>query len=94
MQKDTILENFEKRLLTLGIYLDFSKAFDRVNHAVLLTKLENYGFCGVSLNLVQSYLRTRLQYVEINNHKSQIKPIKTGVPQGSLLGPILFFYST
>lgn len=59
---------------------------------MLLTKLENYGFRGVSLNLVQSYLRTRLQYVEINNHKSQIKAIKTGVPQGSILGPILFLF--
>lgn len=93
LQKETILENFDKRLLTLGKYLDFSKAFDRVSHA-LLNKLQNYGFGVVSYNLVPSYLSTRFQCVELNNHKSQVTPVKTGVPQGSILGPILFFNFT
>lgn len=92
MQKDTILENFEKRLLTLGIYLDFSKAFDRVNHVLLLNKLQNYGFRGVAYSLMQSYLLTRSQCVEVNNRRSRTKPLKTGVPQGSILGPILFLF--
>lgn len=92
MQKDLILQNIEKKLLTLGLYLDFSKAFDRVNHQLLLTKLERYGFQGITLELIRSYLKSRHQFVEINDNRSQTKPITAGVPQGSILGPIFFLY--
>lgn len=92
VQKDTILDNFENKLLTLGIYLDFSKAFDRVNHSILLQKLERYGFRGLSNKLIHSYLQGRYQYTELSQHASRLRRIECGVPQGSILGPILFLF--
>lgn len=92
VQKETILEHFENKTTTLGIFLDFSKAFDRVNHQILLDKLERYGFRGTASQLIQNDLNTRLQYVELNKHKSRLMPIESGVPQGSILGPIFFLF--
>ena len=73
-----------------GIFLDLKKAFDTVNHDILLQKLEHYGIRGSSLNWFRSYLSDRAQYVFCNNEKSDIKSISCGVPQGSVLGPLLF----
>lgn len=84
------MDGFESRLLTLGIFVDFSKAFDRLNHATLLTKLERYGIRGAALNLIRSYLQSRSQCVVINKAHSDFLPINAGVPQGSILGPLLF----
>lgn len=89
-QKEFILNNFEKRLLTLGVFIDFTKAFDCINHELLLKKLLHYGIRGVAFDLIKSYLNSRQQYVEINNIRSQIQSIHTGIPQGSILGPLLF----
>lgn len=89
-QKEFILKNFEENLLTLGVFIDFSKAFDCINHNLLLRKLPQYGIRGVAHDLIKSYLNHRSQYVEINGISSQLKPIKIGVPQGSILGPLLF----
>ena len=75
---------------TLAIFLDLSKAFDTINHATLLSKLNFYGIRGVSNNWFSSYLSDRSQYTEINSIKSTILKICCGVPQGSILGPILF----
>lgn len=89
-QKEFILNSFEERKLALGIYVDFTKAFDYLDHSLLLRKLEYYGFRGTPLMLLKSYLSKRMQFVQINEHASGVKPILSGVPQGSILGPFLF----
>ncbi len=71
-------------------YLDLSKAFDTLNHDILLHKLEHYGVRDSSLDLFNNYLTNRKQYVEYDDVNSDILHISTGVPQGSILGPLLF----
>jgi len=75
---------------TLSIFLDLSKAFDTVNHKIILDKLNYYGIRGNCKLWFESYLQNRSQYCEINNAKSTSKYISCGIPQGSILGPILF----
>ncbi len=74
--------------------LDFSKAFDTVNHKLLLAKLQSLGFMTSAIQWVQSYLQDRRQRVHINNNKSDWLSIANGVPQGSILGPLLFIILT
>ena len=74
----------------IGVFLDFSKAFDTVDHDILLKKLCHYGIRDTGLKWFQSYLSERKQYVTYNDTKSSIKSLRCGVPQGSILGPLLF----
>ena len=73
-----------------GIFLDFKKAFDTVNHKILLEKLERYGIRGKTLALFENYLIDRFQCIEIDGKFSNFLEMSTGVPQGSVLGPLLF----
>ena len=72
-----------------GVLLDFQKAFDAVNHKILISKLEHYGIRGLPLHLFQNYMEKRTQFVEIKKKSSNVPPINHGVPQGSLLVPLL-----
>ena len=75
---------------TIGIFLDLSKAFDTIDHGILLAKLHHYGIRGVALDLLSSYLSSRLQFTSFDSNLSGRLPVSCGVPQGSILGPLLF----
>ena len=87
---DRITYLMDQNKLPLNIYIDLSKAFDTIDHTILLHKLQHYGFNGSSLALMENYLTNRQQYVNFQNTNSSLLNITTGVPQGSILGPLLF----
>ena len=87
---DYILQNMNQGLVTGALFLDLKKAFDTVNYDILLKKLHNYGVTGNSLNWFRSYLSGRMQAVNINSTLSDFKHVNIGIPQGSILGPLLF----
>ena len=74
----------------INLYLDLSKAFDSLSHKILISKLKHYGICDIALKLMKSYLENRKQYVQFDTCTSDMKSIRNGVPQGSILGPLLF----
>src|SRR6218665_1961291 len=85
-----ITKALDDRQITVGIFLDLSKAFDTVNHSILLDKLEHYGIRITPLNWIPSYLSNRYQCVAIEDTFSSLLPLTCGVPQRSILGPLLF----
>ena len=87
---DRNIKNMNDNLWPVNIYLDFSKAFDSLNHIILLSRLKFYGIQQDALCLLKSYLTNRSQYVQLNNVKSSHHTVLCGIPQGSVLGPLMF----
>jgi hypothetical protein len=87
---DRIIKYMDNGDIPFCIFLDLSKAFDTLDHKILLDKLQYYGIRNQALNLLKSYLENRKQFTSYNNTNSDLHEIHTGVPQGSVLGPLLF----
>ena len=85
-----IRETIDDKRYGCGIFIDLRKAFDTVNHEILLRKLEHYGVRGKAQIWFRSYLTNRKRYVSLNDVSSELKQTTCGVPQGSCLGPLLF----
>jgi retron-type reverse transcriptase len=87
---DKICKNMESKKFTCGIFIDLKKAFDTVDHSILLSRLNNYGICCLIRDWLNSYLSDRSQTTSIGNCTSEVISCSYGVPQGSVLGPLLF----
>ena len=87
---EKIKHSIENGRYGCGIFIDLRKAFDTINRKILISKLEHYGIRGVPLQRFESYVSERKQYVYLNGHSSDLRKISCGVPQGSVLRPLLF----
>ena len=85
-----LYQTFDENKFTLGIFIDLSKAFDTVDHKILTKKFELYGIKGCNLGWFESYLSNRKQFITYGDKQTNIETITCGVPQGSILGPLLF----
>ena len=87
---EEITNSLDNHEATVGVFIDLKKAFDTVDHSILIEKLYHYGIRGTANKWICSYLMNRYQYVTINGTNSDYMNVLCGVPQGSSLGPILF----
>ena len=89
---DKLITSLENENYVVGVFLDFSKAFETVDHKIPLAQLCHYGIRGSTLDWCNSNLTNRKQFVTYNNERSELMNINLGVPQGSIVGPLLFIY--
>ena len=87
---EKVRDALDKGDLASGIFIDLQKAFDTVDHEIFLDKLKNYGFRGLCNDWLRSYLTGRRQFVQVTSESSSKAEVKHGVPQGFVLGPLLF----
>ena len=88
---DRLFGQLDKHKIPINFYIDLSKAFDSLRHDILLDKLTHYGITTCTANkFMKSYLCNRKQFVQIGDTESKMRPVITGVPQGSIVGPLLF----
>ena len=87
---EDLTRSLDQRRHTIGVFIDLKKAFDTIDHKILLDKLHHYGLRGNANNWIRSYLENRKQYVKFENFESDYMAVRCGVPQGSILGPKLF----
>ena len=87
---EQVTKNLESKKISAVLFMDLKSAFDTVNHSILLKKLDHYGFRNNVLNLLASYLSNRKQFVKSGDIESSLLAVVCGVPQGSVLGPLLF----
>ena len=87
---EEISSSLDNKKVTIGVFIDLKRAFDTIDHSLLLKKLEHYGIRGLANNWLYSYLKNRKQFVQVDEHRSTMLEILCGVPQGSVLGPKLF----
>ena len=87
---DRVISELDQGHSPLAIFLDLLKAFDTLNHHILLSKLQYYGIKNSAFNWLKTFLENRNHFVQIENYKSRMLPVSLGVPQGTILGPLLF----
>ena len=87
---EQIRTNLDNKTFSAAVFIDLEKAFDTVNHCILLKKLDHYGINNIANRWLGSYLSNRMQNVSLNGASSENQPITCGVPKGSILGPLLF----
>ena len=87
---EQLISNMEDKLYSCAVFLDLAKAFDTIDHQILINKLHHYGIRGLAGQLIKNYLSNRTQRTKINNVFSNYNNITSGIPQGSILGPLLF----